>query len=54
MRDRLPAVAVVEVTGLDEDGELLARPAVWELEEAPPARRKRDDKSLPMPRIREG
>ena len=25
-----------------------------ELEEAPPARRKRDDKSLPMPRIREG
>jgi ribonuclease R len=36
VRDRLPAVAVVEVTGLDEDGELLARPAVWELEEAPP------------------
>ncbi|MEE8187623.1 MAG: ribonuclease R [Kiloniellales bacterium] len=33
---RLPAVAVLEVSGLDEDGELLARPATWELEEAPP------------------
>ncbi|MFQ5772910.1 MAG: ribonuclease R [Kiloniellaceae bacterium] len=36
VRGRLPAVAVVEVSGLDEDGELLARPAVWELDEAPP------------------
>jgi len=30
----LPSVAVIEVTGLDEDGELLARPAIWE-EEGP-------------------
>ncbi len=33
---RLPAVAVLEVSGLDEDGELLARPAVWEEDTAPP------------------
>ncbi len=32
----LPAVAVIEVSGLDEDGELLARPAVWDSAEAPP------------------
>ncbi len=35
-RGHLPAVAVIEVTGIDEDGELLARPAVWELEDQPP------------------
>ena len=35
LRGTLPPVAVVEVTGLDEDGELLARPAVWE-DKAPP------------------
>ncbi len=35
-RGALPAVAVIEVTGLDEDGELLARPAAWDSPEAPP------------------
>jgi ribonuclease R len=35
-RGTLPAVAVIEVTGLDEDGELLARPAVWDLPDPPP------------------
>ncbi|MFQ6017711.1 MAG: ribonuclease R [Kiloniellaceae bacterium] len=33
---RLPAVMVVEVSGMDEDGELLARPALWDRDEAPP------------------
>ncbi len=32
----LPEVAVLEVTGQDPDGELLARPARWEAQEAPP------------------
>ncbi len=32
----LPPVTVIEVAGLDEDGELLARPAVWDSEAAPP------------------
>ena len=32
----LPAVSVVEVTGTDPDGELLARPANWRGEEQPP------------------
>ncbi len=31
----LPSVAVVEITGTDEDGEVLARPVSWE-EKAPP------------------
>jgi ribonuclease R len=35
-RGALPAVAVIEVTGIDEDGELLARPAAWDSTEAPP------------------
>ena len=36
--DRLPPVGVVEVVGLDEDGELIAKPANWSEEEsaAPP------------------
>ncbi len=29
-RGELPSVAVIQVTGIDEDGELLARPAIWE------------------------
>ena len=33
----LPPVAVVEVTGLDADGELLARPLQWRAEAPPPA-----------------
>jgi len=32
----LPAVAVVEIVGTDDDGELLARPLVWEEEGRPP------------------
>jgi ribonuclease R len=32
----LPAVAVVEVSAVDPDGELLARPALWHRDEAPP------------------
>jgi ribonuclease R len=32
----LPEVLVVEIAGLDPDGELLARPAVWRREGAPP------------------
>ncbi|NIA70258.1 ribonuclease R [Pelagibius litoralis] len=32
----LPNVLVVEVSGLDEDGEMLARPTVWEEDRPPP------------------
>ena len=35
-RGHLPAVAVLEVSGIDEDGELLARPAVWDEDSTPP------------------
>ena len=35
-RGHLPAVAVLEVSGVDEDGELLARPAVWDEDTTPP------------------
>ncbi|MHA1153115.1 MAG: ribonuclease R, partial [Alphaproteobacteria bacterium] len=35
-RGHLPSVAVLEVSGVDEDGELLARPAVWDDDSAPP------------------
>ncbi len=35
-RGHLPSVAVLEVSGVDEDGELLARPAVWDEDMAPP------------------
>ncbi len=34
----LPNVLVVEVAGLDEDGEMLARPTVWDDDKAPPPR----------------
>jgi len=34
---RLPRVGVIEVTGLDLDGEVLAKPVVWKEEAAPPA-----------------
>jgi len=33
---QLPEVSVLEITGQDPDGELLARPARWEGDEAPP------------------
>ena len=33
----LPDVAVLEITGPDMDGELLARPAQWDSDDAPPA-----------------
>ncbi len=33
---RLPEVTVLEITGQDNDGELIARPARWDSEEAPP------------------
>src|ERR1700743_3565531 len=32
----LPEMSVLEITGTDSDGELLARPMNWEAEEAPP------------------
>jgi ribonuclease R len=35
-RGHLPPVAVLEVSGVDEDGELLARPAVWDEDMTPP------------------
>lgn len=34
--DRLPSVAVVEITGVDTDGEVLAKPANWEGDGRPP------------------
>ncbi len=33
---RLPDMAVVEVTGIDSDGEVLARPVIWTAERPPP------------------
>jgi ribonuclease R len=36
-KGELPGVAVIQVTGLDDDGEMLARPLAWEGEEDPPA-----------------
>jgi ribonuclease R len=35
-RGELPDVGIVEVTGVDEDGELLARPLAWDSNEEPP------------------
>ena len=35
-RGHLPPVTVLEVSGIDADGELLARPAVWDQDTAPP------------------
>ncbi|HEU0095892.1 MAG TPA: RNB domain-containing ribonuclease, partial [Rhizomicrobium sp.] len=35
-RGELPDVGIVEITGVDEDGELLARPLAWDSDEAPP------------------
>ncbi|MBV9548439.1 MAG: ribonuclease R, partial [Alphaproteobacteria bacterium] len=35
-RGELPDMAVIEVAGIDADGELLARPLQWEFNEAPP------------------
>ncbi len=35
-RGHLPPVAVLEISGVDEDGELLARPAVWDEDTTPP------------------
>ena len=32
----LPEIAVLEITGIDEDGELLARPLNWESNAEPP------------------
>jgi len=34
--DRLPRVGVIEMTGLDLDGELMARPVAWKEETPPP------------------
>jgi ribonuclease R len=34
--DRLPRVGVIEVTGLDLDGEVMARPVAWKEETPPP------------------
>jgi len=36
-RGELPEVGIVEITGVDEDGEVLARPLAWESNETPPA-----------------
>jgi ribonuclease R len=35
-RGELPDVGIVEITGVDEDGELLARPLAWDSDETPP------------------
>ena len=35
-RGELPEVGIVEITGVDEDGEVLARPLAWESNETPP------------------
>jgi ribonuclease R len=35
-RGELPDVGIVEITGVDEDGELLARPLAWDSDEVPP------------------
>ena len=35
-RGHLPPVTVLEVSGIDADGELLARPAVWDQDTVPP------------------
>jgi ribonuclease R len=35
-RGELPDVGIVEITGVDEDGEVLARPLAWDSEDAPP------------------
>ncbi|HEY4076801.1 MAG TPA: ribonuclease R [Rhizomicrobium sp.] len=35
-RGELPEIGIVEVTGTDEDGELLARPLAWDSNEEPP------------------
>src|SRR5260370_18040392 len=35
--DSLPRVGVIEVTGLDLDGEVMAKPVAWKEETAPPA-----------------
>ena len=36
-KGELPEIAVVEITGTDDDGEYLARPLQWDGDEAPPA-----------------
>ena len=35
-RGELPDVGIVEITGVDEDGEMLARPLAWDSNEEPP------------------
>ena len=35
-RGELPDVGIVEITGTDEDGEVLARPLAWDSNEPPP------------------
>ncbi|HJT43150.1 MAG TPA: ribonuclease R [Rhizomicrobium sp.] len=35
-RGALPDVGIIEITGLDADGEMLARPLAWDSNEAPP------------------
>ncbi len=35
-RGELPEVGLIEITGLDDDGEMLARPLNWESNEEPP------------------
>jgi ribonuclease R len=35
-RGELPDVGIIEVTGVDQDGELLARPLAWDSNEEPP------------------
>ena len=36
-KGELPDIAVLEITGTDDDGEYLARPLQWDGDEAPPA-----------------
>ncbi len=52
---RLPPVAVIEITAVDtDDGDLLARPAVWDSDDKPPPIRLRVDKKLRGPALGKG
>ena len=50
----LPPVAVIEITAVDEDGDLLTKPAVWDSEDKPPPIRLRVDKRLRGPALGKG
>ena len=47
----LPSIAVVEVTGVDRDGDLLARPVDWDGDDSPPRIFVAEDRKGPAPAI---